>query len=403
MDPKELESMRKSFKTVENKQNLLKNNPQILKFKEEVQEIKKNTINRNKELQEIAINSFKRNDINVLFASDGKQARDIIFDIISQEDETIIAKSKSNTLGEIGVSKYLGDSRIEVVETDLGDRILQLKENNNKPTHPTGPASHLNVAQITEIINNSMNLNIKANAKDIMEVVKKDVKEKIAKCNIGLSGANAIAADEGSLVFIHNEGNISLLSLLKIHIVVVGIDKIVNNIEEAIKIAKLETAYATGSLITSYINIVSGPSKTADIEKILLKNMYGAEKVVLILLDNGRVEAIENAKECMWCIGCGSCIVTCPVYSAIGNDFGFNNYLGGRGVVMSKFIEDSKTSFDSGLYKCTLCGLCTLNCPVSIPTSQVMEKIREMSNNEDLSINNHETIKENIKNKGSPY
>ena len=88
--------------------------------------------------------------------------------------------------------------------------------------------------------------------------------------------------------------------------------------EDAISVAKLEAGYATGNYVTFYINAISESSKTADIEKKLLKNMYGAEKVVVILLDNGRSEAIE---ECLWCIGCGNCIINCPVYNAVGNEW----------------------------------------------------------------------------------
>ena len=209
-----------------------------------------------------------------------------------------------------------------------------------------------------------------------MEVIKKDVLNRIKYADIGISGCNAIASEEGSIIMVHNEGNISLVSLKDLHIIVAGIDKIVPELEDAISLVKLETIFATGNYVTSYINIISGPSKTADIEKKLLKNMYGAEKVVVILLDNGRSIAYP---ECNYCIGCGNCIIHCPVYNAVGNEFGFNNYLGGRGVAISKFIEDDKTSFESGLYMCTLCGLCTLNCPVSIPTNEILENMRNVS------------------------
>ena len=263
----------------------------------------------------------------------------------------VIAKAKSNTLGEINLKDHLN---IEVIETDLGDRILQLKKTDNKPVHPTGPASHLNVREIAKIVNGSLDANVHENPREIMEFVRSDVLKRLENARVGISGANTIAAEEGSIVMAHNEGNISIVSLKDLHIIVVGIDKIVPTLEDAISVVKLETLFATGNYVTSYMNVISGPSKTADIEKKLLKNMYGAERVVVILLDNGRSEAIE---ECLYCIGCGNCIVHCPVYNSVGNEFGFNNYLGGRGVAMSKFIEDDETCFNSGLYMCTLCGL----------------------------------------------
>lgn len=431
MNENELESMRNSFKTVYNKRKSILNDPQVKNLQEKVINIRKDSIDNNEKLIEILKESFKKNDIDYAFADNAEEARNIIYDVIKSEinedlkdnksnysfndndfnndnsfndkSSIVVAKSKSNTLGEIAASKFLESKGIDVIETDLGDRILQLKGKDNKPTHPTGPASHLNVEEISKIVSKGLNIDVACDPKAIMEVVKEDVLNKVSEADIGLSGANAVACEDGSLVFVHNEGNISLVSLMKTHIIVVGIEKLVRTIEDAISIAKLETIYATGSKVTSYINIVSGPSKTADIEKKLLKNMYGAEKVFVIILDNGRLEAIESIAECLYCIGCGSCIVTCPVYNAIGNEFGFNNYLGGRGVAMSKFIQDTETSISSGLYKCTLCGLCKINCPVTISTSDIIENIRAETLKKGLYPEKHGKFKDNIKNKGSPY
>jgi len=100
------------------------------------------------------------------------------------------------------------------------------------------------------------------------------------------------------------------------------------------------------------------------------------------------------------CIGCGSCIVSCPIYNAVGYEFGYKRHLGGRGVVLSSFIEGKKSSFDSGLYTCTLCGLCTLECPVGVRTSHL---IKELRNDSDIICSEHEIIKERIKKKGSPF
>lgn len=401
MNENEIKNMRKSFSTVKSRSSPILKEPKVLKLKEKVQEIKKNAIGNRERLMEEGIKSLEKNDIEVFKAKNAEEARNIIANLISNvENNSIVAKSKSNTLGEIQISKFLKEKGIELVETDLGDRILQLKKDDNKPVHPTGPASHLNVEQIKDIINESMNLNLNADPREIMEHVREDVLNKLSQCEIGLSGVNSIAADEGSLFLIHNEGNISLIASKKLHIAVGGIDKFVETIEDAVSVAKLETIYATGSPVTSYMNVISGPSKTADIEKKLLKNMYGAERVVLILLDNGRSEAFSD---CLHCIGCGNCIISCPVYNVIGNEFGFNNYLGGRGVAMSHFIENEKISFESGLFKCTLCGLCTVNCPVSIKTNEFIEEIRDDSQNKGFSNENHEKIRDNIEENNSPY
>ncbi|WP_296888454.1 LUD domain-containing protein [uncultured Methanobrevibacter sp.] len=400
MKSSELETMRKSFNTVKSRSSEIKDSPQVKKLKNRVREIKKYSIENSDELYNQAVESFNRNGIDVEFAKTKDDAIDIIWNLIKDYDNKVIAKAKSNTLGEINLKNELASKDWDVVETDLGDRILQLKKTDNKPVHPTGPASHLNVSEITNIVNESLDSNVDPIPREIMELVRSDVLNRLKNASIGISGANAIASEEGSCVMVHNEGNISLVSLKDLHIIVAGIDKIVPTLEDAISVSKLETVYATGNYVTSYMNVISGPSKTADIEKKLLKNMYGAEKVVVVLLDNGRCEANE---ECLWCIGCGNCVVHCPVYNAVGNEFGFNNYLGGRGVAMSKFIENDETCYESGLYMCTLCGLCTLNCPVVIPTNEIIENMRKLSSEIGFYPKVHGKIKDNVNKNDSPY
>ena len=408
MKEEEIESMIKVFHNLKNRIEPPTKSPKIQALQKRVIDIRKDAIDNNDSLIEAAKKSFKDNDIELFIANDDEDARKILLDLINEEiessnidrNEVYIAKSKSNTLREIDATEFLEKNGINIVETDLGDRILQLKKEDNSPVHPTGPASHLTVNDIAGIVNNALDLDLPAVPRPIMEAVRADVLNLLDKSYIGISGSNSIAAEDGSILMIHNEGNISLVQNKKLHIVVAGIDKLVPFVEDCVSVAKLETAFATGQPMTSYMNIVSGPSKTADIEKKLLKNMYGAERVVLILLDNGRKEAI---KECLWCIGCGNCIVSCPVYNIVGNKFGFHSYLGGRGVALSRYLKNNKESVDSGLYMCTLCGMCTENCPVLTPTNEIIEDLRNKTQKEGLSRDQHKKIRDNIKEKGSPY
>ncbi|WP_407461996.1 LUD domain-containing protein [Methanobrevibacter sp.] len=408
MKEEEKETMRKIFKGLKERIEPLTKSPKIQALQKRVIDIRKDAIDNNAELIAIAQESFKENDIDCFIAHDDEEARQILLDLINEEiiasnlneDEVYIAKSKSNTLREIDASQFLEKKGMKIIETDLGDRILQLKKVDNAPVHPTGPASHLNVHDITKIVNESMNLDLPEVPREIMEAVRADVLSLLDKSVIGISGSNSIAAEDGAFLTVHNEGNISLVQNKKLHIVVAGIDKLVPSLEDSVSVAKLETAFAIGKPLSSYINIVAGPSKTADIEKKLLKNMYGAEKVAVILLDNGRSEAI---KECLWCIGCGNCVVNCPVYNVMGNEFGYHSYLGGRGVAMSKYLKDNETSVDSGLYMCTLCGMCTENCPVLTPTYEIIEDLRNSTQKEGLSKDQHKKIRDNIKDNGSPY
>ena len=296
MKEEEIESMRKVFHNLKNRIEPLTKSPKIQALQKRVIDIRKDAIDNNDSLIEAAKKSFKDNDIELFIANDDEDARKILLDLINEEiessnidrNEVYIAKSKSNTLREIDATEFLEKNGINIVETDLGDRILQLKKEDNSPVHPTGPASHLTVNDIAGIVNNALDLDLPAVPRPIMEAVRADVLNLLDKSYIGISGSNSIAAEDGSILMIHNEGNISLVQNKKLHIVVAGIDKLVPFVEDCVSVAKLETAFATGQPMTSYMNIVSGPSKTADIEKKLLKNMYGAERVVLILLDNGR-------------------------------------------------------------------------------------------------------------------
>ena len=403
MDDAKLDAMRRSFNIIETrKKKLLEDeNERISKLRENVKEIRKYSIENLEELIETAKTRFLENGMEVIVAENSQAALDEIYKII--KDESIIAKSKSNNVNEIGLSAFLGSKGIEIVETDLGDRIVQMDPESYGPSHPIGPAAHLDMKKIAQIASEKFGVEVKPEPKSILNIFKADIIKRLENCNVGITGANSVAAEDGALVMVHNEGNISLVSMKDTHIVVVGIDKLVRTVEDAVSVVKLETIFATGKKIPAYMNVITSPSKTADIEQVLLKDMYGAKRVIVILLDNGRVDALKNDKECLLCIGCGSCIVSCPVYNVTGSDFGYRGYLGGRGIVLSHFITDNKTCFDSGLFKCTLCGLCTSECPVNIKTNEMIEKLREQSVKSGVCPDEHHVTGEKIKKQGSPF
>ena len=400
MKKSEINTMNKSFRTLGKRRDKIIEDEQTIQLQERVKEIREYSIKNIGLLVEKAVKNFEKNGVEVILAEKSEDALNALYSIV--KDESIVAKSKSNTAGEIGLSEFLEDKGVQVVETDLGDRIVQL-DPDSSPSHPIGPASHLKIEDIAKIISNEFNIDIKPEARAILDIIKEDVLLKLTKCNIGITGANSVAANDGSVITVHNEGNINLVSMLDIHIIIVGIDKLVETIEDAVSVVKLETIYATGETIPAYMNVISSNSKTADIEKILLNGMYGPRRVVVILLDNGRTKAIEEGGECLLCIGCGSCIVTCPIYNEIGNEFGYKRYLGGRGVVLSSFINGNQTCFDSGLFTCTLCGLCTDKCPVGIKTNNLLKNLRNDSVDLDIIVDEHKSIKDRIKKNGSPF
>ena len=170
MKPSELETMRKSFNTVKKRSNSIKDSQSTKRLESRGREIKKYSIENNDELLSQAIESFRRNDIDVRMAETADDALKIIDALLDEYDAGVVAKAKSNTLGEINLKSHLADRDIDVVETDLGDRILQLKKTDNKPVHPTGPASHLNVSNIAGIVNESLDVNVNPKPREIMKL-----------------------------------------------------------------------------------------------------------------------------------------------------------------------------------------------------------------------------------------
>ena len=400
MKKSEIEAMNRSFGILEERRSKILDYDSTILLKERVKKIREHSLKNLDLLIDKGIKKLQKNGVEVILAEKSENALEEIYSIV--KDESMVAKSKSNTAGEIGLSQFLEDRNVHVVETDLGDRIVQLHPN-SKPSHPIGPASHFRMEDIAEIISNEFNIDIEPDPRAILNLIKEDVLKKLSQCNIGITGANSVAADDGSILIVHNEGNVSLVSMLDTHIIILGIDKFVETIEEAVSVVKLETIFATGKTVPAYMNVVSSPSKTADIEQIILNNMYGARRVVVILLDNGRSQAVKEGNESLLCIGCGSCIINCPIYNAIGYEFGYKRHLGGRGVVLSSFIEGKESCFDSGLFTCTLCGLCTVECPVGVRISHLIKNLRKDSVKLDKFMDEHEIIKENIKKNGTPF
>ncbi|MEM2900201.1 MAG: LUD domain-containing protein, partial [Thermoplasmata archaeon] len=295
---------------------------------------------------------------------------------------------------------FLEKMGYEVIETDLGDRIIQLA--NEHPAHPTGPACHLSRFDIAQLFSKHFGKECRAEPSELTMIMREEIDEYFKKSEIGITGANAIAVEEGAIVIVHNEGNVTRASLApKKHIIIAGIDKFYPNLEEAINAIKLQTYYATGSIITAYVNIISSPSKTADIEKQLYKGMHGPSDIALILVDNGRSQATELA-ESLYCIGCGGCLLECPIYERVGNFMGYAGYLGGIGAVKASLISDKKSA-ESGLYACTLCGACTVNCPSKIGTYELVRKTRKRCAKNGIMHPAHRAMVKLIEEKGNIY
>jgi L-lactate dehydrogenase complex protein LldG len=369
-ETKRIQSMRSAFNTVKKRQKKT-SLPDLEERKKRLRKMKELSLG-NKKLIDLAGKNLKKNGFIVRIASTREEAIDHILKEIG--DEKVVVKSKSNTMNNLNVSEVLTSRNIEVIETDIGDRILQLAE--EKPSHPTGPASHLDRYEISDILSGYRGEPVSSDTTELIRLIKEEIQEKISDAGVGLTGANAITAEEGSVVLVHNEGNITEVMLRpKKHIIVVGTEKIVPDLEEALNLIKLQIYCATGSKITSHINIIGGPSKTADIEKKIFRGIHGPSDICIILVKND-IDIPSEYSELLYCIGCGGCLLDCPVYNIHGNKFGGSNNLGCRGVILSAVENKEKISKDHNIYTCLECGKCKKICPVNVDFPVLVRKIR---------------------------
>jgi iron-sulfur cluster protein len=379
------------------KKALLKNNLEYENFREELHQIKKRAISQIENLKKKTISALKENGINVFEAKDAKEAREIIEKLLKRK--TKIIKSKSNAFNEIEKEGFLADK--ELIETDLGDFICQMME--QKESHPVLPAIHLTPEEIVKKIKEKFNTDLEPKPEKIADFVRNLLREKISQAEAGISGANVITSD-GKILILENEGNISLVSRWpETHIVISGFEKIVENLEDALKIIKASAIWGTGQDFPVYVSIISGPSKTADIQNQTVIGAQGAKQVNLILLDNGREKLLkEGFEEILYCINCGACLDFCPVFHQIGRNYG-SKYLGAKGIILAAFSEGFKKAVDSNCFSCTSCMACYQNCPVKINLPELMKKLRSYLEKENLQTETNKEMIENIRKFGNPF
>lgn len=367
----EVTALKKAFNSVKERQ---KNNPlhDFEKKKKRLKEAREMCVG-NEELLEKAVKKLEGNGFKVIRAKNKQDAIKSILDEIG--NEKLIVKSKSNVTKEIDLTHELEKHGIEVIETDIGDRILQVLK--LKPSHPTGPIAHMSAKKIAEGLSSYYKKNISDNPEEIVKFIRDEIRAYIEKAKVGITGANAITVEEGSIVITHNEGNIYESIRRDKHIVVTGIDKIYPSVEDALNMLKIICFNATGSTIPSFVEIISGVSKTADVEKKFFRGVHTPKDMTVILLDNKRSEIMKGEhKELLYCIDCGNCLIHCPMYNTVGNFFADEKYLGGKGLALQSLTADE---VNKKLEYCLSCGKCRENCPLEINVPVAIRKIRSDS------------------------
>jgi len=302
--------------------------------------------------------------VEVLWAKDSDEATGFIEQILRENDAQLLVKSKSMTTEEIELNQIAERNGCESVETDLGEFIVQLA--GEKPYHIVTPAMHKSKGDIAKLFNEKFGTPIDSTPEEMTEYVRQVLRKKYTKAQVGVTGANFLIADIGGISVTENEGNgLMTTAFPKLHIVLAGIEKIIPKMSQLGLFYPLLAVHGTGQQITAYNTIFTGPRQVNEVD--------GPEKMIVILLDNGRtnVFADDEAFESLACIRCGACLNGCPVYKTIGGYTYDTTYSGPIGSVLTPFLRGFK-DFSHLSFASTLCGKCNDVCPVKIPLTDIL-------------------------------
>ena len=365
----------KSFRG--NVKNALEKFPHTVDLAEEVKGIKEKSVQNMTALAQQACAAIEENHGKAYIAETVEEALILIGDICGA-GKTIV-KGKSMTGEEIGLREYLEEKGNEVYETDLGEFIIQ--KLGSRPMHILSPSIHVPREDVARLFSKIMGENY-ADDTEIAELVgaaRNYLRDKFFKAEIGISGANVVAAETGTLFLIENEGNIRLATgAPEMHIALVGMEKLVPTLSDAFKVSEVTWRYANYT-IPSYVSMVSGPSKTGDIEKVTTYGAHGPREFHVIFLDGGRTRLAKYPKlaQALSCLRCGGCLYECPVFSVTAGHFG-DKYFTGIGAVWAAIVNQDPEKAAAIAYTCLTCGRCKQQCPMKIDVPEMIIELRKL-------------------------
>jgi L-lactate dehydrogenase complex protein LldF len=338
--------------------------PDYQELRQHAHEIKKHTVDH----LDFYLEQLERNVVahggKVIWANDATEACDFIRGLVKEKNSKIVVKSKSMTTEEIHLNGRLEADRVEVVETDLGEYIIQLA--GEKPYHIIAPALHKTIEQVAKVLDSPLD----STAEQLTAKARATLREKFLAADIGITGANFLVADSGAIVLVENEGNARLTSSApKIHVAVAGIEKLIPRAQDLAVFLKLLARSATGQPLSVYTSFLAGPRREGEPD--------GPEEFYLVLLDNGRTRVLADRekRQSLYCIRCGACLNACPVYRKIGGYSYPWVYSGPIGKILTpQFMgieHDPWLSFAS-----SLCGACGEVCPVKIDLPKILLDLR---------------------------
>lgn len=358
----------------ENTDKALKKFPHTIKMAEEVRKIKEYSIQHMQELAEKAGRNIEENKGKYYIAGTAGEALDIIDGLVGRGK--LVVKAKSMTAEEIGLREHLEHAGNEVYETDLGEFIIQ--KLNSRPMHILSPAIHVPREDVAALFSQITGEELSPDIPKLVATARELLREKYFRADVGISGANVVAADTGTLFLIENEGNIRLATgAPPVHIALVGMEKLVPTLEEAFKVSEVTWRYANYT-IPSYVSLVSGPSKTGDIEKVTTYGAHGPRELHVIFLDGGRTRLAKDPvlRQALYCLRCGGCLYECPVFGLTAGYFG-DKYFAGIGAVWAAEVSRNMDKASSMAYTCLTCGRCKVRCPMKIDVPEMVLKLRQ--------------------------
>lgn len=331
--------------------------------------IKQRALSRLPELLEQLEKKCLSNGIQVHWAETTDQANRIVLDIMREHNADRMVKGKSMVSEEMHLNMFLKNNGIEALETDLGEFIIQLA--GETPSHIIVPAIHKSKKQIAEILHiNVPDTPYTEKVEELNAIARGFLRRKFFDAQVGLSGVNFAVAETGTLCLVENEGNGRMCTTVPpVHIALMGLEKVIERLSDLPPLLRLLTGSATGQIITTYVNMITSPRRAGEKD--------GPEEVHLIILDNGRSKIYSDPQfwETLKCIRCGTCLNHCPVYTRIGGHaYGFV-YPGPIGKILNPQVEGIKKAGVLATAS-SLCLACEEVCPVKIPISDILLRLR---------------------------
>jgi len=312
---------------------------------------------------------LQKNGIQVHWAETTAEANQAVLDIMRCHNATRLVKGKSMVSEEMHLNSFLQRHGIESMETDLGEFIIQL--DNEPPSHIIVPAIHKNKDQVARTFHDKIpGAPYTEDVEKLTAIARRTLRKKFSDAQVGLSGVNFAVAETGTLCLVENEGNGRMCTTVPpVHIAVMGLEKVVEKLEDVPPLLRLLTGSATGQLMSTYFNLISSPRKAGERD--------GPREVHLIILDNGRTRILADPdmRDTLLCVRCGTCLNHCPVYTRLGGHaYGFV-YPGPIGKILTPQMEGlERAGVLAGAS--SLCNACQDVCPVKIPIPRILRRLR---------------------------